>query len=64
MHFTYTDSFDAMSHIYEIQGKYDKAIEKLQEIIELLKSDWKVTEGKAVDYYKREIDRLKAMQIR
>jgi transcriptional regulator with XRE-family HTH domain len=54
----YTDSLIAISHIYEIQGKYDKAIEKLQEIIALLKSDWKVTEGETVDFYRREIERL------
>jgi tetratricopeptide (TPR) repeat protein len=57
----YTDSLIAISHIYEIQGKYDKAIEKLYEIIALLESDWKVTEGRTVDYYKREIEKLKIM---
>lgn len=55
----YTDSLIAISHIYEIQGKYDKAIEKLQEIIALLECDWKVTEGKTVDFYIREIEELK-----
>lgn len=54
----YTDSLEAISHIYEIQGKYNKAIEKIEEIIVLLKDDWKVTEGEAVDFYKREIERL------
>jgi transcriptional regulator with XRE-family HTH domain len=57
----YTDSLIAISHIYEIQGKYDKAIEKLYEIIALLESDWKVTEGRTVDFYKREIEKLKIM---
>jgi len=57
----YSDSLEAISHIYEIQGKYDMAIEKLQEIIALLRSDWNVTEGKMVDFYKREIERLKGI---
>lgn len=56
----YTDSLIAISHIYEIQGKYNKAIEKLQEIITLLESDWKITEGETVDFYKREIEKLTA----
>lgn len=60
-HPKYTDSLQAISHIYEIQGKYDKAIEKLQEIIVLLEKDWKVTEGKTVDYYKGEIENLKIL---
>ena len=55
----YTDSLIAISHIYEIQGKYDKAIEKFREIIVLLESDWKVTEGEPVDFYKREIEKYK-----
>lgn len=54
----YTDSLEAISHIYEIQGKYDDAAQKLGEIIVLLKKDWNVTEGETVDFYKREIDRL------
>lgn len=57
----YSDSLEAISHIYEIQGKYDKAIEKLQDIIALLESDWKITEGKTVDFYKREIEKFKIM---
>ncbi|WP_422660625.1 helix-turn-helix domain-containing protein [Paenibacillus sp. EC2-1] len=59
----YSDSLEAISHIYEIQGKYDKAIEKLHEIITLLESDWKITEGKTVDYYKGEKDNLKRKML-
>jgi transcriptional regulator with XRE-family HTH domain len=55
----YTDSLIAISHIYEIQGNYKKAIEKLKEIILLLESDWKITEGKTVDFYEKEIEKLK-----
>lgn len=57
----YTDSLIAISHIYEIQGKYDKAIEKLEEIIALLESDWNVTEGKTVDSHKGEIEHFKTL---
>lgn len=57
----YTDSLIAISHIYEIQREYDKAIEKIQEILPLLESDWKVTEGEGVDFYIREIERLKIL---
>ena len=58
----YTDSLVAISHIYEIQGNYSKAIEKINEIIELLKNDWKITEGDPIDFFKREIERLKLAQ--
>jgi tetratricopeptide (TPR) repeat protein len=57
----YTDSLIAIYHIYVIQGKYDKAIEKLQEIIAHLESDWQITEGKTVDFYVGEIENLKIM---
>lgn len=60
----YTDSFIAISHIYEIQGKYDKAIDKFQQVIKLIETDWKVTEGESVDYYEREIEKLKTMMNR
>ncbi|MFD1176431.1 helix-turn-helix domain-containing protein [Paenibacillus puldeungensis] len=54
----YADALIAIYHIYEIQGKYDKAIEKLEEVIALLESDWKITEGKTVDFYRGEIENL------
>lgn len=57
----YTDSLIAISHIYEIQGEYNKAIEKLDEIIALLESDWNITEGRTVDSHKKEIEYFKTM---
>ncbi|WP_438496605.1 helix-turn-helix domain-containing protein [Paenibacillus sp. IHBB 3054] len=57
----YTDALEAIYHIYEIQGKYEKAIEKLQEIIALLERDWKTTEGKTVDFYRGEIENFKKL---
>lgn len=58
----FTDSFIAITHIYEIQGNYSKAIEKLQEIIVLLENDWKINMDEADDFFRREIERLKSMQ--
>lgn len=55
----YTDSLIAISQIYEIQGSYDKTIEKLEEIITLLERDWTITEGKTVDFFQGEIAKLK-----
>ncbi|MGN7764472.1 helix-turn-helix domain-containing protein [Paenibacillus sp. 22594] len=57
----YLDSLIAISHIHEIQGKYDKAIEKLEEIIKQLEINWGIAEGKTVDFYKGEIENLKIM---
>jgi transcriptional regulator with XRE-family HTH domain len=54
----YLDALIAISHIYEIQGKYDLAMVKLDEIIDHLRIEWKVTEGRAVDYYKGEKEHL------
>lgn len=59
-HPKYTDSLEAMCHIYSIQGNYNKAIEMLQEIISLLERDWNITEGKVVDAYKGDIANLTA----
>lgn len=57
----YTDSLEAMSHIYRIQGKYRDSIRKMREIIALLELDWSTTEGKTVDYYYGEIERLQKL---
>lgn len=57
----YADSCIAISHIYNIQGNYEKSIEKLHEIIALLENDWNITEGKTVDFYTREIGNLAKM---
>lgn len=54
----YTDSFEAIAHIYEIKGDYLKAIETYQNIIDLLKNDWNITFGATVSKYLQKIDEL------
>ena len=46
------------AHIYEIQGKYDAAIASCYEQLEVLKSEWMITEGREVDRVHKEIERL------
>lgn len=54
----YTDSFEAIAHIYEIKGEDQKAIEAYQKIIDLLKTDWSITFGATVNKYRQKIDEL------
>lgn len=54
----FTDSLEAIAHIYEIKGEYPKSILTYQRIIELLKTDWNVTFGATVNEYLRKIDEL------
>lgn len=54
----YTDAQATAAHIYEIQGKYAEAAESRKEQLELLKTEWNITEGWEVEYIHREIDRL------
>lgn len=54
----FTDSLEAIAHIYEIKGEYQKSISTYQRIIELLKTDWNVTFGATVNKYLQKIDEL------
>ena len=54
----FIDCEEALSHIYEITGDYDKAIEMNYAIIDLMKTQWNETEGEGIDFYLREIERL------
>ena len=54
----YTDSLEAIAHIYEIKGEPEKAIVTYQRLIELLKTDWNVTFGATVNKYLQKIDEL------
>ncbi|MBE9914833.1 hypothetical protein G8C92_12390 [Paenibacillus donghaensis] len=47
--------------IVRLFSHLDIAWEKLEEIIALLESEWKITEGKTVDLYKEEIENLKTL---
>lgn len=54
----YTDSLEAIAHIYEIKGMHQKSIETYKRIIELLSTDWNVTFGATVNKYLQKIDEL------
>lgn len=55
----YTDAQITAAQIYEIQGKYDQAIDSLNEQLEVMKREWGLTEGREVERIHREIDRLR-----
>ena len=54
----FTDSLEAIAHIYEIKGEYQKSISTYHRIIELLKTDWNITFGATVNKYLQKIDEL------
>ncbi|MBP3559795.1 MAG: helix-turn-helix domain-containing protein [Clostridia bacterium] len=54
----FTDSLEAIAHIYEIKGEYQKSISTYHRIIDLLKTDWNVTFGATVNKYLHKIDEL------
>ena len=55
----FTDSPEAMAQIFEIQGDYDRAIHMRERCIDLLRTDWALTEGEPVDEHRRAISRLR-----
>ena len=55
----FTDSLEAIAHIYEIKKDYQKSISTYQRIIELLETDWNITFGATVNKYLQKIDELK-----
>ncbi|MGN0573307.1 MAG: helix-turn-helix domain-containing protein [Acutalibacteraceae bacterium] len=56
----FTDSLEAIAHLYEIKGDYQKSVSAYHRIIELLKTDWNVTFGATVNKYLRKVDELQA----
>ena len=54
----FTDSLEAIAHINEIKGEYQKSISTYHRIIDLLKTDWNVTFGSTVNKYLQKIDEL------
>ena len=54
----YTDSLEAIAHIYEIKGENKKAVTTYERIIELLKSEWNIAFGATVNKYKQKLDEL------
>lgn len=59
----YTDAQTAVAHIYEIQGKFEEAINTLNEQLEILKTEWNLTEGREVERIYREIHRLRQRSL-
>ena len=57
----FIDCEEAMAHVYELQGRYGKAVEMQEEILTILRRDWGITEGETVDAHLREIARLKEL---
>lgn len=57
----YCDAQITAAHIYEIQGKYDAAIASCYEQLEVMKNEWKITEGCEVERISDEINRLKKL---
>ncbi len=55
----YSDSFEALAHIYEILGDYKSAVKEYENEIKLLRDEWKIEFGETVERPKREIERLK-----
>ncbi|MBR3789436.1 MAG: hypothetical protein IKJ86_05555, partial [Clostridia bacterium] len=55
----FTDSLEAIAHIYEIKKDYQKSSSTYQGIIKLLKTDWNITFGATVNKYIQKIDELK-----
>lgn len=54
----YTDSYEAIAHIYEVLGDYKSAIKEYENEIKLLRDEWKIEFGETVERPKREIERL------
>ena len=55
----YNDAQITAAHIYEIQGDYEAAIASYYEQLEVLKTEWNITEGRDVDHIHNEINRLR-----
>lgn len=59
----FTDAQITAAHIYEIQGNFTAAIASLREQLEVLKTEWNITEGRDVDRIHSEIARLQSISL-
>ena len=59
----YTDAQITAAHMYEIQGNYDAAIASRYEQLEVLKTEWNITEGREIDNINEEINRLRNISV-
>ena len=55
------DCEEAVAHIYEIQGQYQKAAGMYRQALQLVRENW-TAEGETVDFLLREICRVEALQ--
>ena len=56
----YVDPEESAAQLYEILGDRESAARMRRRIMEIMREDWNVTEGEAVDVHRREIARLEA----
>lgn len=56
----YVDPLEALAQLYQRMARYDKAIEILEEELDVLDKEWRTMEGETVDAVRREIQRLSA----
>ena len=54
----YTDSLEAIAHIFEIKKDYQKAVATYERIVDLLETDWNLSFGVTVNKYLKKIDEL------
>lgn len=59
----FLDALESIYHVHEIKGDYNEAIKVINQIIVLLKEEWNITMGESIDFYEREIERLKRKSI-
>ena len=55
-----TDALDSIAQIHMILGNKENAIKAYEKLLEVLQSDWQLTEGETVDGYRKNIAQLKA----
>jgi len=60
----YIDAQITAAHIYEIQRNYDAAIASLYEQMDVLKTEWNITEGRELDRIHGEINRLRCISAK
>lgn len=56
------DALEAIAQVAERMGDPKRGIEALEREIVILKEDWNTASGESVDYVRREIERLRALQ--
>lgn len=55
----FTDNYESLAHIAEILGDNAAAIDAYEHVIDILQSDWGMTEGETLEGYRQNIVRLR-----